>query len=109
MRPQPKPGPLGESLICRGVSAWPVGWCWLIWGRPETVAGTFSGTFGAPRASWSGTSSCALRSHNEIDVTVENLQQGHELVDGLTVVRLIHEPIELRRGSPESADDLTLR
>src|SRR2546428_8458418 len=49
------------------------------------------------------------RSHNEIDVTVENLQQGHELVDGLTVVRLIHEPIELGRGSPESADDLTLR
>src|SRR5437867_5723910 len=106
MRPQPKSEPLGESLICRGVSAWPVGWRWLIWGRAWTVAGTF----GAPRGPvLSGTSSCALRSHNEIDVTVENLQQGHELVDGLTVVRLIHEPIELGRGSSESADDLTLR
>src|SRR2546426_6578001 len=55
------------------------------------------------------TSSCALRPHNEIDVTVENLKQGHELIDGLIVVRLIQEPIELGRGSPESADDLTLR
>src|SRR3989475_5737151 len=60
-------------------------------------------------ASWSGTSSCALRSHNKVDVTVKNLQQRHELVDGLTVIRLIHEPIELGRRSPESADDLTLR
>src|SRR2546428_11875525 len=60
-------------------------------------------------ASWSGTSSCALRSHNKVDVTVKNLQQRHELVDGLTVVRLIHEPIELGRGSPESAAALTLR
>jgi len=51
----------------------------------------------------------ALRAHNEIDVAVENLQQGHELIDGLRVVRLIDEPIELGRRSPESADDLTLR
>src|SRR5439155_4502504 len=55
------------------------------------------------------TSSCALRPHNEIDVTVENLQQGDELIDGLAVVCLIHESIELGRGSRESADDLTLR
>src|SRR5207244_4548331 len=110
MRPQPKSEPLGESLICRGVSAWPVGWRGLILGRAQTVAGTFSGTFwGAARSGWSGASSCGLRSHNEIDVSVENLQQGHELVDGLTVIRLIHEPIELGRRSPESADDLTLR
>ena len=51
----------------------------------------------------------ALRAHNEIDVAVENLQQGHELIDGLRVVRLIDEPIELGRRSPESADDLSLR
>jgi hypothetical protein len=43
------------------------------------------------------TSSCALRPHNEIDVTVENLQQGDELIDGLTVVCLIQESIELGR------------
>src|SRR2546425_1980565 len=58
-------------------------------------------------ASWSGTSSCALRSHNKVDVTVKNLQQRHELVDGLTVVRLIHEPIELGRGSPERSEEHT--
>src|SRR5437899_6604996 len=38
------------------------------------------------------------RSHNEIDVTVENLQQGHEVVDGLTVFRLHHAPTEPARG-----------
>lgn len=37
----------------------------------------------------------ALHPHNEIDVTVKDLQHGDELIDGLAVVCLIREPIEL--------------
>jgi hypothetical protein len=51
----------------------------------------------------------SLRPNDEINVTVEHLQQGEQLIDRLAVIRLIEEAIQLRRGRPESAHDLALR
>ena len=49
-----------------------------------------------------------VRNH-QINVTVEHLQQGQDLVDRLTVVSLIEKAIQLRRRRPEPAHDLALR
>lgn len=50
-----------------------------------------------------------LRSNNEINFAVEHLKQRQHLIDGLAVVGLVEEPIQLRGGGPEPADDLALR
>ena len=54
-------------------------------------------------------SSGGLRPNDQVNVTVEHLQQGEQLIDRLAVVRLIEQAIQLRRGSPETAHDLALR
>src|SRR5205814_4883833 len=54
-------------------------------------------------------SSGGLRPNHQINVTVEHLQQGQDLIDRLAVVRLIEKAIQLRRGRPEPAHDLALR
>src|SRR3990170_8345033 len=47
--------------------------------------------------------------HNEIDVTVQDMKKGQQLVYCLSVVGLVQESVELRRGRSQSADDLPLR
>jgi hypothetical protein len=39
----------------------------------------------------------ALRSHNEIHITIEHVEQAENLVDRLPVVRLIQQAIQLGR------------
>jgi len=51
----------------------------------------------------------ASRRCNQVDVTVEHLQQGEQLIDRLAVVRLIEQSIPLRRARPEPAHNLALR
>jgi hypothetical protein len=46
------------------------------------------------------------RSNDEINITVEHLQQRQDLVDRLAVVRLIEQAIELRCRSPDATNDL---
>jgi hypothetical protein len=50
----------------------------------------------------------SLRPNDQIDVTVEYLQQCQYLVDGLAVIRLIEQAIQLRRRGPEPTNDLAL-
>jgi hypothetical protein len=45
-------------------------------------------------------SSGGLRPNHQINVTVEHLQQGQDLIDRLAVVRLIDKAIQLRRRRP---------
>src|SRR5713101_10004597 len=40
----------------------------------------------------------ALRSYDELDVAIENLEQSKQLVDGLPIVRLIKKSVELGWG-----------
>ena len=54
-------------------------------------------------------SSGGLRPDDQVDVTVEHLQQGQQLIDRLPVVRLIEKAIQLRRGRSQPAHDLALR
>jgi hypothetical protein len=42
-----------------------------------------------------GLTSTDLRSHEEIDFTIENMQQRKELVDRLAIIGLIEETVEL--------------
>jgi len=51
---------------------------------------------------------CALGSHDQINVTLENVKQVENLIDGFSVVCLIEDSVELRCRSSESADDLSL-
>ncbi len=50
-----------------------------------------------------------LRPDDQDHVTVEHLQPRQLLIDGLAVVRLIEQSIELRRRCPQPAHDLALR
>ncbi len=50
-----------------------------------------------------------LRPNHQINVTVEHLQQGEQLMDRLAVVRLIEQTIQLRRRRSQPAHGLTLR
>jgi hypothetical protein len=49
---------------------------------------------------------CALRSNDELDVAIEHLEQSEQLVDGLPVVHLIKESVELGWRDAEPPDDL---
>ena len=51
----------------------------------------------------------SLLPHGDIHLAAENLQQRQHLVHRLAVVGGIDEPVELRRGGSEPADDLALR
>jgi hypothetical protein len=44
--------------------------------------------------------SSRLCPNDQINVTIEHLQERQYLIDGLAVVRLIEKAIELRRGGP---------
>jgi hypothetical protein len=55
----------------------------------------------------SGGSSCrGLGSHQEIHLAIQDMQQGQELIDGLAVIFLIEQTIELRGGCSETSDHL---
>lgn len=49
----------------------------------------------------------ALRSHENIDVTIQNVQQREQLIDRLARVRLIKQPIVLRGRCAKPPDHLT--
>jgi hypothetical protein len=53
--------------------------------------------------------SSALRAHDKIDLTIQDLEKRDELVHGLAVVGLIQEPVELGRRCAETANDLAPR
>ena len=40
-------------------------------------------------------------SHHKIDITIQNLEKRQDLIHGLAVVRLVHEPVELSRRRAE--------
>ena len=50
-----------------------------------------------------------LGPNDQVHITVEHLQQREQLIDGLAVVRLIEQSIQLRCRRPEPAHDLALR
>jgi hypothetical protein len=49
-----------------------------------------------------------LGAHDQIHFAIQHLKQRHELIDGLFVVGLIEETIELSRGRAEPANNLAL-
>ena len=53
--------------------------------------------------------SCAAYPHDEIDVAVQDMQEGQQLVERLPVVGLVQETVELRRGCSQPPDDLPFR
>src|SRR4029079_16341368 len=51
----------------------------------------------------------SLRPNHQIDIAIEHLQERQHLVDGLAIVCLIEQAIQLRCGSPEPTHNLALR
>lgn len=51
----------------------------------------------------------SLGSNNKIDFAVKHLKQRQHLIDGLPVVGLVEQPIQLGGGGPEPSHDLALR
>ena len=48
-----------------------------------------------------------LRSYHQINVALQELQQRHELIERLLIVRLIQEPVELSRRSAAGFSSLS--
>lgn len=51
----------------------------------------------------------AFRSYDKTDIAVKDVKKRKQPINGLPVIRLINQAVELRRGGPESSDNLALR
>ncbi len=50
-----------------------------------------------------------VRADDEIEVTVQNMQEGQQLIYTFAVVGLVKEAVKLRRRRSQPADDLPFR